>query len=130
MLCVLGMQRFIFAFALAIAATGCTFDDEDQAPIDAPEWFGGDCGIGDAWIDAPIDGTDPCGACGPGTMCVQLLNGTCGSHAVECKPVVTGCEQATCSPACDDAYCNRQLSTCSAAPCPEDIPGAFHCYGV
>ncbi|HUQ05366.1 MAG TPA: hypothetical protein VM261_22845 [Kofleriaceae bacterium] len=123
------MMRIALALVLAVVATGCVIAD-DESPIDAPEFSGADCGCG---FDRPLDSPDPanpCDACGAGTICVQLLNGTCGSHAVECKPVVTGCEQATCSPACDDAYCDRQISTCSAGGCEADIPGAFHCYGV
>jgi hypothetical protein len=120
---------------LSSVATGCIIDEDDPPPIDAPDFFVGDCGLdtgtdtGTAQPDAP-DANDPCAACGPGMMCAQLLDGTCGSLSVSCVPVVTGCEQPTCSPACDDAYCDRQISTCSAAPCPADIAGAFHCYGV
>ena len=119
--------------ALAFVATGCVMDEDNPPPIDAPDFFVGDCGLGyDTLPPSPpvIDAHDECAACGQGMMCVQLLNGTCGSQSVTCVPAVTGCEAATCSPACDDAYCDRQISTCSAAPCAADIPGAFHCYGV
>ena len=64
-------------------------------------------------------------------MCVQLLGGACGESHVTCEPIVTGCEQPECSPACDQAYCDPgRSSTCSAASCSIDIPGAFQCYGV
>ena len=107
------MKTLLLVLALAFVATGCVMDEDNPPPIDAA-------------IDTLPDANDPCAACGEGMMCVQLLGGTCGS----CVPVVTGCEQATCSEACDDAYCNRQISTCYASPCAEDIAGAFHCYGV
>jgi hypothetical protein len=118
------MTRFLLALSVAcVWVTGCAFDDEDDRILVRDD-------LGQ-WPDGPsTDANTACSICGPGTMCVQLLNGTCGSHAVECKPIVTGCEQATCSTACDNAYCDRQISTCSAAPCAADIPGAFHCYGV
>jgi hypothetical protein len=118
--------------ALAFVATGCVMDEDNAPPIDAPDCVR-DCGLGFDTTSSPPspDAGGECAACGQGMMCVQLLNGTCGSQSVTCVPVVTGCEQAlTCSPACDDAYCDRQISTCSAAPCAADIPGAFHCYGV
>jgi hypothetical protein len=123
------MKTLLLVLALAFVATGCVMDEDDPPPVDAPEQlFVFDCGIGsDTSIDTPAD---PCAACGQGMMCVQLLDGTCGSLSVTCVPAVSGCEQATCSPACDNAYCDRQISTCSAAPCAADIPGAFHCYGV
>jgi hypothetical protein len=118
----LAMKRFLLALALALTFTGCA------AEGDAIDAFGGD--------PYPIFDTPPdtssaaCAACGAGTICVQLFNGTCGVQNVECKSIVTGCETATCSTACDNAYCDRQISTCSAAPCGAEIPGAFHCYGV
>lgn len=120
------MTRFCMALLLAIVSTGCI--DDDESTVDAAGAYA-DCGCGDRPIDTP-DATNPCDACGAGTICVQLLNGTCGSQAVECKPIVTGCEQPVCSQACDAAYCDRQFSTCSAAGCAADLPGAFHCYGV
>jgi hypothetical protein len=111
------MKTLLLVLALAFVATGCVMDeDNNPPPIDAPA--------------TTPDANDACAACGDGMMCVQLLGGTCGSLTVTCVPIVTGCEQATCSQACEDAYCNRQYSTCYASPCAEDIPGAFHCYGV
>ena len=95
------MKCLLLAFAVAVGVTGCTSESDDS----------------------------PCNECGPGTMCVQLLDGVCGGPwFIRCEPIVTGCEQPECSPACDEAYCNPGSSTCSAAPCPEDIPGAFQCY--
>ncbi|KAB2894708.1 MAG: hypothetical protein F9K40_16460 [Kofleriaceae bacterium] len=117
------MTRYLVALALALSVSGCVAEDEDTAPVDAP------LAIFDCY--PPRDSFNPCGECGPGTMCVQLLDGTCSSSQVMCKPIVTGCEQPVCSPDCDQAYCDPGgISTCSAAPCPIDLPDVFHCYGV
>lgn len=119
------MTRIVVVLAFALSVTGCVLG-EDEAPVDAPL---PDCGC---VHDGPLpDSFNPCGECGPGTMCVQLLDGTCSSSQVTCKPIVTGCEQPVCSPDCDQAYCDPGgISTCSAAPCPIDLPDVFHCYGV
>lgn len=100
-LCSLGMKCLLIAFAVALGWSGCSGDEPT-----------------------------PCDECGPGTVCVQLLGGACGS-TISCVPAVPGCEDPECSPECDEAYCDPGgRSTCSGPPCPEDIPGAFQCYGV
>jgi hypothetical protein len=122
------MKRLLFVLSLALVGTGCATDDE--APVDAAQFGGADCGcVSDTPIDTP---PSACDACGPGTVCVQLLGGTCGSSQVTCEPVVAGCDQPVCSTACDQAYCDPGgVSTCMGPPCPGvDIPGALHCYGV
>lgn len=99
------MKRFLLAVSLALSTAACGADDAAN---------------------------DACAACGPGTMCVQLLGGTCSTQSVTCKPIVAGCEQPVCSAACRDAYCygaDAGFSTCGTRECAEDIPGAFHCYG-
>jgi hypothetical protein len=121
------MKRILLFAVVSLAGlAGCTADDEHAAPIDAPP--ASDCGC---VSDTLPDSINPCGACGAGTICVQLLGGTCGTLSVTCEPVVTGCEQPVCSTACDQAYCDPGgISTCQAAGCAADLPGAFHCYGV
>ncbi len=120
------MKRIFMLAAVVIASlAGCNADDENTAPIDAPPR---DCSC---VTDTMPDSINPCAACGAGTICVQLLGGTCGTLMVTCEPVVTGCEQPVCSTTCDQAYCDPGgISTCQAAPCAADLPGAFHCYGV
>lgn len=72
----------------------------------------------------------PCNECGPGTICVQYLGGACDS-SISCQPIVPGCEQPECSPACDEAYCDPGgSSSCSGPSCPEDVSDALQCYGV
>ncbi len=97
------MKYLLLAFAVAVGMTGCLFENDEG----------------------------PCGECGSGTVCVQHLGGACGDSWIVCEPIVSGCEQPECSPACDQAYCDPGgSSTCGAASCPEDISGAFQCYGV
>lgn len=119
------MTRSLLVLAFALSVTGCVLG-EDESPVDAPPR---DCSC---VADAPLpDSFNPCGECGPGTMCVQLLDGTCTGSQVTCKPIVAGCDQPVCSAACDQAYCDPGgISTCNAAPCPIDLPDVFHCYGV
>ena len=123
------MKRILLAVSLAIIATGCAADDE--GPVDATATVDAfDCGT---LCDAePQDTTHPCDMCGAGTVCVQLLGGTCSTISVTCKPAVAGCEQPVCSTTCDQAYCDPGgVSTCNGPPCPGvDIAGALHCYGV
>jgi hypothetical protein len=100
------MKRFLLAFAMALTAGGCVLGEDDEP-------------------------ANPCDECGPGTVCVQLLGGSCGSMSVTCEPAVPGCDEPVCSAECNAAFCDPGgISTCSGPPCPEDLAGAIHCYGV
>lgn len=114
-------MRLIAAAVVAVALVVFAGCDDATRPVPA------DASDAD---DSVPDAADPCASCGE-QMCVQFLDGPCGSAGVECVPKVTGCETPVCSNACDDAYCGAGgTSTCMAAGCPADLPGAFHCYGV
>ena len=98
-------MRFPFvAFAIAFTLAACA--EDDPATVDPR-----------------------CAACTADQLCVQFLDGPCGTAAVTCVAKATGCETGTCSAACDTAYCGSGASTCSAPSCPDDIAGAYHCYG-
>ncbi len=116
----------LIAILATFVGAGCAADDEVllDAPLDGPPR---DCDC----VDTLPDSHDPCGACGPGTLCVQLLGGDCTSITVTCEPIVPGCDQPACSAECDQAYCDPGgISTCFAASCPLELPDVFHCYGV
>jgi len=117
-------MRSLAVAALLLGLAACTANEPevDAAPL-------ADCGC---VPDTPLDtSTAPCAACTADQICVQLLNGPCGTASVTCRDKVAGCDQPACSTECDQAYCDPGgFSTCFGPSCPEDIPGALHCYGI
>jgi hypothetical protein len=89
-------------------------------------------------IDAAARAQDTCPPCPSGDICVARYDGTCHG-GTECAPeTVTGCEtDATCSKACEDAYCNPRggniYSCMDESDCPSGNlrpPGVIACYGI
>ncbi|MEJ7598299.1 MAG: hypothetical protein WKG01_10345 [Kofleriaceae bacterium] len=73
-------------------------------------------------------GDDPCDVCTPDQICIQRFDGTCGL-ATSCVTPNATCADKTCSAACENAYCPRPYQCTNRAPCGDESPDAFTCYG-
>lgn len=94
--------------------------DDDGASDDAPKFD----------LPGPDVPSVECN-CAEGEICVQFWDGTCSFDAVQCEPNPDGCvpgRPSPCSPACE-ALCGDSACENAGPPCPDDLPGALHCYG-
>lgn len=117
--------RLLAPAAALLALAACS--DEHRPDPDAASG----CGDCDAPNDTP---TSACDDCTPDQICVQVFNGTCGQISIACEPRNPACSDGTaCTPGCMQWQCNDggdpPFFRCDVGGCPDDVPGALHCYG-